>query len=95
MAQDVLAPVLRRYLEVAVERIEPPIKDFHHVKAALAQVKGARLLLAPVAGIAFNAYFHWNTYRIDLASQFSYASFRTLRKRLLLSSTACTIARSI
>lgn len=57
VAQNEAAPIVHPHLEIAVPRIEPAVEDLDDREAPLAQREGARLLLAPIAGIAFNANF--------------------------------------
>ena len=55
MPKDEGAPIISADLEVAMPRLEPAIEDFLHGEAALAERKSARLFLAPIPGIRFDA----------------------------------------
>ena len=55
MAQNEDPAVVDLHLEVPMSGMEPPVEQLDDLEAALAEPKGARLLLAPVTGTAFDA----------------------------------------
>jgi hypothetical protein len=57
--QDEAPPVVHLHLEVAVRRIEPAINDLDDGEAPFTQGERARLFLAAVPGIAFDAQLQW------------------------------------
>jgi len=55
MPQDKGPAIVSPDLEVAMPRLEPAIEDFLHGEAPLAERKSARLFLAPIPRIRFDA----------------------------------------